>query len=110
MSSAPASSSSTSKGSLIGYLQARGVDPAVLELIRGYYAEKRTVQHKKLDPTNDAIGNFTLNFGKYSGKTIREICEIDSPYLYWLSSSDLSKRPDLAECLDALLHFNNVQV
>lgn len=53
--------------------------------------------------------NFKIEFGKYKGKTIGEIYEIDPKYIYWLMEQDHYFRVDFHSLLNIPEDSSNVE-
>ncbi|KAG6963833.1 hypothetical protein JG687_00006316 [Phytophthora cactorum] len=50
-------------------------------------------------------GSYLLNFGKYKGKSVKQVFTLDKEYLHWLRSCKFSaeKAPKLCAAIDELL-------
>lgn len=55
-----------------------------LEIIERQRRETEDNFHKKEIILYNTVLNFKLNFGKYKGKTIKEVLNIDKQYVYWM--------------------------
>ncbi|ETP39051.1 hypothetical protein F442_13444 [Phytophthora nicotianae P10297] len=57
----------------------------------------------KFGTTNDD-GSYILNFGRYKGKSVKQVYAIDVPYIQWLRSSKFAteKAPKLCAAIDEL--------
>lgn len=55
-----------------------------LEIIERQRREAEDNFHKKEIILYNTVLNFKLNFGKYNGKTIKKILDIDKQYIYWV--------------------------
>lgn len=55
-----------------------------LEIIERQRRETEDNFHKKEIILYNTVLNFKLNFGKYNGKTIKEVLNIDKQYVYWM--------------------------
>jgi len=57
-----------------------------IEDIKEFVAEEQTAATKGMKP--EQAGKIKLNFGKYKGKTLKEVYQEDKQYLEWLMNSE----------------------
>ena len=55
-----------------------------LEIIERQRRETEDNLHKKEIILYNTVLNFKLSFGKYKGKTIKKVLNIDKQYVYWI--------------------------
>lgn len=55
-----------------------------LEIIKRQRRETEDNFRKKEIILYNTVLNFKLNFGKYKGKTIKEVLNVDKQYVYWI--------------------------
>lgn len=66
----------------MGYIEFNISDE--LEIIERQRRETEDNFHKKEIILYETVLNFKLNFGKYNGKTIKKVLDIDKQYVYWI--------------------------
>lgn len=66
----------------MGYIEFNISDE--LEIIERQRRETEDNFHKKEIALYNTVLNFKLNFGKYNGKTIKEVLTVDKQYIYWM--------------------------
>lgn len=71
-------------------------------VIKGYNGE----QSKQVLTESD---NFTFNFGKHKGKTIKEVISIAPDYIKWMLSTKDFSNPDLLEQIKTYINNNSIK-